>query len=105
FDAGFGWLTGPTEYGGAGLSAEYERRYADIELSHDAPPEDSFATGLEGLGQTILAHGSDHLKELLLRRIFRGDLITWLLFSEPEAGSDLASVRTRAVRDGEDWVV
>ncbi|WP_332873355.1 acyl-CoA dehydrogenase family protein [Nocardia aurea] len=77
-----------------------------MELGYDVPPEDSFATGLEGLGQTILQHGSDHLKELLLRRIFRGDLITCLLFSEPGAGSDLASVRTKAVREGGgDWVV
>jgi len=105
FDAGFGWLTGPREYGGAGLSADYEHHYLDVELNYEVPPEDCFSTGLEGLGQTILAHGSDHLKELLLRRIFRGDLITCLLFSEPGAGSDLASVRTRAVRDGEDWVV
>src|SRR5271168_2076453 len=105
FDAGFGWLTGPPEYGGTGLSEDYEHRYLDVELNYEVPPEDCFSTGLEGLGQTILAHGSDHLKELLLRRIFRGDLITCLLFSEPGAGSDLASVRTRAVRDGEDWVV
>src|SRR5271155_3139452 len=105
FDAGFGWITGPREYGGAGLSEDYEHRYLDVELTYEVPPEDCFSTGLEGLGQTTLAHGSDQLKELLLRRIFRGDLITCLLFSEPGAGSDLASVRTRAVRDGEDWVV
>ncbi|OBY28980.1 acyl-CoA dehydrogenase family protein, partial [Mycolicibacter kumamotonensis] len=105
FDAGFGWLTGPTEYGGAGLTEDYEQRYLDIELNYEVPPEDCFSTGLEGLGQTILAHGSEHLRDLLLRKIFRGDLISCLLFSEPGAGSDLGSVRTRAVRDGDDWVV
>ncbi|GGL15164.1 acyl-CoA dehydrogenase family protein [Nocardia jinanensis] len=105
FDAGFGWLTGPPAYGGAGLPEEYERHYVEVELDYDIPPEDCFATGLEGLGQTILLRGSEHLKELLLEGIFRGDLITCLLFSEPGAGSDLASVRTRAVRDGDDWVV
>lgn len=105
FDAGFGWLTGPREYGGAGLSEDYEQRYLDVELNYEVPREDCFSTGLEGLGQTILAHGSEYLKELLLRPIFRGDLITCLLFSEPGAGSDLGSVRTRAVRDGDDWVV
>jgi alkylation response protein AidB-like acyl-CoA dehydrogenase len=105
FDAGFGWLTGPTEYGGAGLPEDYEQRYVEVELGYDVPAEDCFSTGLEGLGQTILSHGSDHLRTLLLRKIFRGDLITCLLFSEPDAGSDLASVRTRAVRDGDDWVV
>jgi alkylation response protein AidB-like acyl-CoA dehydrogenase len=105
FDAGFGWLTGPREYGGAGLPERYEHHYLDVELDYEVPPEDCFSTGLEGLGQTILAHGSDHLKDLLLRKIFRGNLITCLLFSEPGAGSDLGSVRTRAVRDGDDWVV
>ncbi|OBY29294.1 acyl-CoA dehydrogenase family protein, partial [Mycolicibacter kumamotonensis] len=105
FDAGFGWLTGPREYGGAGLPEDYEHRYLDVELDYEVPPEDCFSTGLEGLGQTILARGSEYLKDLLLRPIFRGDLITCLLFSEPGAGSDLASVRTRAVRDGDDWVV
>ena len=105
FDAGFGWLTGPPAYGGAGLPEEYERHYLDVEMTYDVPPEDCFSTGLEGLGQTILLHGSEYLKDLLLRKIFRGDLITCLLFSEPGAGSDLASVRTRAVRDGDDWVV
>jgi alkylation response protein AidB-like acyl-CoA dehydrogenase len=105
FDAGFGWLTGPPAYGGAGLPEEYERHYLDVELNYDVPPEDCFSTGLEGLGQTILLHGSEHLKNLLLRKIFRGDLITCLLFSEPGAGSDLGSVRTRAVRDGDGWVV
>jgi alkylation response protein AidB-like acyl-CoA dehydrogenase len=105
FDAGFGWLTGPREFGGAGLPEEYERHYLEVELDYDVPPEDCFSTGLEGLGQTILRHGSEHLKDLLLRKIFRGDLITCLLFSEPGAGSDLGSVRTRAVRDGDDWVV
>ncbi|MCX2931746.1 acyl-CoA dehydrogenase family protein [Mycobacterium sp. CVI_P3] len=105
FDAGFGWLTGPREYGGAGLPEEYEHHYLDVELDYEVPPEDCFSTGLEGLGQTILSHGSDDLKELLLRKIFRGDLITCLLFSEPGAGSDLGSVRTRAVHDGDVWVV
>lgn len=105
FDAGFGWLTGPREYGGADLSEHYEHRYLDVELNYEVPPEDCFSTGLEGLGQTILAHGSEYLKDLLLRPIFRGDLITCLLFSEPGAGSDLGSVRTRAVRDGDDWLV
>ena len=105
FDAGFGWLTGPPAYGGAGLPEEYERHYLDVEMNYDVPPEDCFSTGLEGLGQTVLLHGSEHLKDLLLRKIFRGDLISCLLFSEPGAGSDLGSVRTRAVPDGDDWVV
>jgi alkylation response protein AidB-like acyl-CoA dehydrogenase len=105
FDAGFGWLTGPREYGGAGLPEPYEQHYLEVEFDYEVPPEDCFSTGLEGLGQTILAHGSEYLKDLLLSKIFRGDLITCLLFSEPGAGSDLGSVRTRAVRDGDDWVV
>jgi alkylation response protein AidB-like acyl-CoA dehydrogenase len=103
FDAGFGWLTGPIDFGGAGLSQEYEDRYSEIEQEYEVPSEDCFATGVE-LGAVILERGNDALKALL-PAIFRGDLIACLLMSEPDAGSDLAALRTRARRDGEGWVV
>jgi len=57
------------------------------------------------VGPTILAHGSDHLRDTYLPAMYRGDSIACQLFSEPAAGSDLAAVTTRAVRDGDDWVV
>jgi alkylation response protein AidB-like acyl-CoA dehydrogenase len=101
FDAGFGWLTGPTEYGGAGLPAAYDARYSEIEEEYDTPNEDCFASGVE-LGAVILERGNETLRGLL-PSIFRGDLIACLLMSEPDAGSDLAALRTRAARDGDDW--
>jgi acyl-CoA dehydrogenase len=57
------------------------------------------------IGPTILAHARDHIKDRYLPAMYRGDAIACQLFSEPSAGSDLASVETRAVRDGDDWVV
>jgi alkylation response protein AidB-like acyl-CoA dehydrogenase len=62
--------------------------------------------GVLGLvGPTILSHGHPELQDKLLPRLFRGDAIACQLFSEPEAGSDLANVRTRAARDGDSWVI
>ena len=53
----------------------------------------------------VLAHGSEDLKQRYLRRIYRGELLCSQLLSEPEGGSDLAGLRTRAVRDGDEWIV
>src|SRR5437879_5899520 len=54
---------------------------------------------------TLLAHATDTVKDLYLRDLYRGDIVACQLFSEPGAGSDLAGIQTRAVRDGDEWVV
>ncbi len=54
---------------------------------------------------TVLAHGTPEVRESYLRRLWRGDIVACQLFSEPGAGSDLASLQTRAVRDGDEWVI
>jgi acyl-CoA dehydrogenase len=105
FDAGFGWITGPPEYGGRALPAPYQRTYDALEARYDVPSQAFFLIGLGMVAPTILAHGSDAAKERYLRALYRGDLVACQLFSEPAAGSDLASLQTRAERDGDEWVI
>jgi alkylation response protein AidB-like acyl-CoA dehydrogenase len=105
FDAGFGWITGPEEYGGRGLPKEYARAYADLHTEYRVPSQRPFGIGLGMVAPTILAHGIAEVKERYLRSMHRGDVIGCQLFSEPVAGSDLAGIQTRAVRDGDEWVV
>jgi acyl-CoA dehydrogenase len=105
FDAGFGWITGPKEFGGAGLTAAHERAYAAVEANYKVPNQSIFTIGLGMVAPTILAHGSPEAKEKFLRAMWRADIVGCQLFSEPGAGSDLASVQTKAERDGEEWVI
>ncbi len=105
FDAGFGWITGPTEYGGAGLTTAHERTYQRLEAQYEVANQGAFTIGLGMVAPTILAHGSALAKELYLQKMYRADIIGCQLFSEPGAGSDLASLQTKAVRDGEEWII
>ena len=105
FDAGFGWLSGPVEYGGAGLSAACERGYLKLERAHTFPPQRIYDIGLGMVAPAILAFGTEAAKQRYLRAMHRGDIIGCQLFSEPGAGSDLAAISTRAERDGNDWLV
>lgn len=105
FDAGFGWIDGPLEYGGRALPPEYADTYRAVERQFAVPDEGytRFSVGI--FCPTLLAHGSEQLRDSYLRRLRRADLVACQLFSEPDAGSDLASVRTRAEPDGENWRV
>jgi alkylation response protein AidB-like acyl-CoA dehydrogenase len=105
FDAGFGWITGPEEYGGRALPSTYERAYREVATRYATPPMMVFAIGLGMVAPTILAHATPEVRDAYLRRLYRGQLIACQLFSEPVAGSDLAGVQTRAVRDGDEWVL
>lgn len=105
FDAGFGWITGPEEYGGRGLSADYERRYREVSGSYRTPNTTAFGIGLGMVAPTILAHAIPEVRERYLRSMYRGDIVGCQLFSEPVAGSDLAGIQTRAERDGDEWIV
>jgi acyl-CoA dehydrogenase len=105
FDAGFGWVTGPPEFGGRGLAADFERRWQAVQSHYDVPPGTVFGIGLGMVAPTILAHGTPTAKERYLRSLYRGDIVGCQLFSEPGAGSDLASLQTRAERDGDEWVI
>jgi alkylation response protein AidB-like acyl-CoA dehydrogenase len=105
FDAGFGWISGPEQYGGRALPAAYQRAYDALEARFDVPSQAFFLIGLGMIAPTILAHGSDAAKDRYLRALYRGDIVACQLFSEPGAGSDLASLQTRAERDGDEWVI
>jgi acyl-CoA dehydrogenase len=105
FDAGFGWLSGPPAYGGRGLTREHDRRWRQVEGQYDIPAQNVFSIGLGMVAPTILAHGTEEVKQRYLAAVHRGDLVACQLFSEPGAGSDLAGVGTQAVRDGDEWVV
>ena len=102
-----GWLypTYPQEYGGGGLDIDHaiilEEELDRLGL-HNPPYYDS--GGRMG-APTILVWGSEEQKQRYLPPIFRGEVRTWQLLTEPSAGSDLASVTTKAIRDGDDYVI
>jgi alkylation response protein AidB-like acyl-CoA dehydrogenase len=105
FDAGFGWITGPARYGGRELPNSYERLWLSLQARYDVPSSAPFGIGLGMVAPTILAHATDDVKDAYLRPLYRGEIVGCQLFSEPGAGSDLASLQTRAERDGDEWLV
>ena len=104
FDAGYAGLTWPQDYGGRGLSPTYQGIYLEETARIDAPDHVG-VIGLGMAGPTIIAHGTDEQKKTHLRGILSGETIFCQGFSEPGSGSDLASVRTRSVREGDEFVV
>lgn len=105
FDSGYGWISGPPEFGGLGLPRRFEWVWNAIEAEYDIPDQSYFGISLGMVAPTIHACGTDELRDRYLRSLHRGDIIGCQMFSEPEAGSDLANVQTRAVRDGDGWVL
>jgi alkylation response protein AidB-like acyl-CoA dehydrogenase len=103
FDAGFGWISGPEEYGGRSLPSAYERAYREELAPYSVPNLGVFGIGLGMVAPTILAHAIPEVRERYLRPLYRGEIVGCQLFSEPIAGSDLAGIQTRAERDGDVW--
>jgi len=103
-DNGWAVLSWPEEYGGRGLRAIHNVIWNQEEGRYRTPPN-IFGIGLGMLAPTIMTHGTDEQKEKYLARMARGDDIWCQLFSEPDAGSDLASLRMKAERDGDDWIL
>ncbi|MGW0550340.1 acyl-CoA dehydrogenase family protein [Streptomyces altiplanensis] len=107
FDAGLAWVHYPVGLGGLGAPRSLQA-VVDAELAAaGAPDNDPRRIGI-GLGMaapTILRFGTDEQKQSLLRPLWVGEEVWCQLFSEPGAGSDLAALGTRAVRDGDEWVV
>jgi len=107
FDAGLAWVHYPAGLGGLGLSRQLQN-VVDTEFAAAHAPDnepDRIGIGLGMAAPTILAHGTDEQKQRWLKRLWTGQQVWCQLFSEPGAGSDLAALGTRAVRDGDGWVV
>ncbi len=105
FDAGFRWITGPPAYGGRGLPRHYQQLYASLAGAYRIPSMAVFGIGLGMVAPTILAHATEDVKKETLLPLHRGDIVGCQLFSEPSSGSDLASLQTKAERDGDEWVI
>ena len=107
FDAGLAWVHYPEGLGGLGLSRSLQH-IVDAEFAAAGAPDNNSGRNAIGLGMaapTILAYGSDEQQKRWLRELWTGREVWCQLFSEPGAGSDLAALATRAVRDGDSWVV
>jgi alkylation response protein AidB-like acyl-CoA dehydrogenase len=104
FDHGFAKITWEPEYGGRGGTAMQQVIFNQEEARFDVPGE-AFVIGLGMIAPTLRAVGTDAQKARYLTRLLRGDDVWCQLFSEPGAGSDVASLSTLAVRDGDEWVV
>ncbi|MGV9327362.1 acyl-CoA dehydrogenase family protein [Streptosporangium sandarakinum] len=105
FDAGLAWVHFPEGLGGLGAPRELQN-VVERELAGTPQPDPGTqAIGLGMAAPTILAFGTREQQERFLRPLWTGEEIWCQLFSEPGAGSDLATLATRAVRDGDEWVV
>jgi alkylation response protein AidB-like acyl-CoA dehydrogenase len=104
FDGGWAGIAWPREYGGLGGTPAEARAFAQEQARFDVDVG-VFAVGIGMVGPTLIVHGTEEQKRRYLPALLRGDEVWCQLFSEPGAGSDLAGLRTRAVRDGDEWVV
>lgn len=106
FDLGLAWVHFPEGRGGLGAPPRLQKKVdARLREAGARPPTDRHFFGLTMAGPTMVMHGSDALLDRLLRRCFTGEDAWCQLFSEPGAGSDLAGLACRAVRDGDEWVI
>jgi alkylation response protein AidB-like acyl-CoA dehydrogenase len=103
-DDGWAAVHWPVQYGGRGATLTQSAIFFE-ELGRSGAPLPANVLGLLLAGPTIMAWGTEEQKERYLNPILTAEEIWCQGFSEPDAGSDLAAVKTRAVRDGEDWVV
>jgi len=103
-DHGWAGITWPKEFGGRGGTAMQNTIWGQ-EASQFGVTVNNYAVGIGMAGPTILRHGTDEQKKRFLLPMLRGDEVWCQLFSEPDAGSDLANISTRAVRDGDEFVV
>jgi alkylation response protein AidB-like acyl-CoA dehydrogenase len=103
-DAGYAVMHFPKEYGGQGLPILYNVIFEEEESKFDVPIG-YFGIGLGMCAPVMMMYATEEQKRRHLPKLIRGEEIWCQLFSEPAGGSDLAGLRTRAVRDGDEWVI
>jgi alkylation response protein AidB-like acyl-CoA dehydrogenase len=106
FDGGYAGISYPAEYGGRGLTPAHERAFREESLGY-VTPDFGVAGGVTfgAIGRSLVAHGTPEFLQRHIPKILAGEELWCQFYSEPEAGSDLAGIRTRAVRDGERWII
>ena len=104
-EKGWLWATAPEEYGGGGLSLDHAVVIEEEVDSYSLTIPPSYDSGGRLGGASIMVWGTDEQKETFLPPIFRGEVRTWQLLTEPEAGSDLANAKMSAERDGDEYVI
>jgi alkylation response protein AidB-like acyl-CoA dehydrogenase len=106
FDAGYAMLNWPVEFGGRGLPSSFVRGYLAEESRFEVPSAGELPpTSMSLIAPTIAAYGTPEQQQRFIEPLMRQDILACQLFSEPSAGSDLASLSTRATRDGDEWVL
>jgi alkylation response protein AidB-like acyl-CoA dehydrogenase len=104
YDAGFAGITWPKAYGGQGLTGAEQIIWSQEARDYDLP-NGAFFIGISMPGNTLVELGTEEQKKRYLPPMLRGEEIWCQLFSEPGAGSDVASLQTSAIRDGDEWVL
>ena len=108
YDHGLAWVHFPEGLGGLGLSRADQAIVADELASNAKNVTNDLAVNAIGIGMgapTVLTYGTPEMHARFLRPIFTGEEIWCQMFSEPGAGSDVAGLSSRAVRDGDDWII
>ena len=106
FDGGWAGISYPKEYGGRGLTGAHERAFRQAALGYVMPDFGGAGHVMFGaIGRSLLAHASPAFLHRHIRRLLSGEELWCQFYSEPEAGSDLAGIRTSAIRDGDRWIL
>jgi alkylation response protein AidB-like acyl-CoA dehydrogenase len=105
YDAGLAWVHFPERFGGLGVRPDLNKLVESRLRAAGAQPTNPATFFMALAGPTIATHGSDEVRERFLRPMFTGEEVWCQLFSEPGAGSDVASLQTRAERTDDGWVL
>lgn len=105
YDAGIALPSAPAALGGLELTPAHDAVLAEVLADMGFPSREALLVGLYIVAPALLAHADPVLRDRALPALYRGETVGCQLFSEPDAGSDLAGVTSRAVRDGDDWIL